>query len=166
MRGYRRTEFGWFAQDTWKLTRAITLSYGVRYEAFPSYPWAEVFDRMAYFRPELGGVFPVNSSQIPQRSGAGNDRNNFGPRVGLAWKLNDKTVLRTGWGQFYSAESIPATSLGGSNPPFIGSFAFNNNQFDFAGARRISQGFDRPAGLVFSPLGAVIQSIDPNLRQP
>lgn len=165
-RGYRRTEFAFFAQDTWKLTRSLTLSYGLRYEAFPSYPWVEVGDRMAYFRPELGNVFQVGSPQVPQCSGARGDWNNFGPRFGLAWKLRERTVLRTAWGMFYSAESIPATSLGGSNPPFVGSFAFNNNQFDFAGARRAGQGFERPSGLTFSPLGASLQSIDPNLRQP
>jgi outer membrane receptor protein involved in Fe transport len=165
-RGYRRSEFGFFAQDVWKLTRTLTLNYGVRYEAYPSYPWVEIGDRMAYFRPEPGGVFPVNSAQIPERSGTRNDWNNWGPRLGFAWSATASTVVRAAYGVFYSAESIPATSLGGANPPFIGAFAFNNDQFDFEGARRTSQGFDRPVGLTFSPLGAVIQSIDPNVRQP
>jgi hypothetical protein len=86
--------------------------------------------------------------------------------VGLAWSVGSSTVVRAAYGIFYSAESIPATSLGGANPPFIGAFAFNNDQFDFEGARRTSQGFDRPSGLTFSPLGAVLQSIDPAIRQP
>ena len=165
-RGYRRSEFGFFAQDTWKLNRSLTLNYGLRYEAYPSYPWAEIGDRMAYFRPELGGVFPVKSGQIPQRSGTRNDWNNWGPRFGFAWSATSSTVVRGAYGVFFSAESIPATSLGGANPPFIGAFAFNNDQFDFEGARRVSQGFDRPVGLTFSPLGAALQSIDPNVRQP
>ncbi|MBI4873495.1 MAG: TonB-dependent receptor [Acidobacteria bacterium] len=165
-RGYRRTEFGFFAQDTWKLSPSLTLTYGLRYEAYPSYPWIEVGNRMAYFRRDLANVFPVSSPEIPQRSGARNDWNNWGPRFGLAWKLRDSTVVRAAYGIFYSAESIPATSLGGANPPFVGAFAFNNNQFDFAGARFASQGFERPVGLTFSPLGAALQSIDPGLRQP
>ena len=165
-RGYRRTEFGFFAQDTWKAARALTLNFGLRYEAFPSYPWVEVGDRMAYFRPELGGVFTVGSPQIPQRSGTKNDWNNWGPRMGLAWKLTGSTVLRAAYGLFFAAESIPATSLGGANPPFIGAFAFTNDQFNFEAARRTSQGFERPVGLTFSPLGASLQSLDPDLRTP
>lgn len=165
-RGYRRSEFGFFAQDTWKATRSLTLNYGVRYEAYPSYPWLEVGNRMGYFRPELGGVYTVASSQIPERSGVRSDTNNWGPRFGFAWKLTESTVLRGAYGLFFAAESIPATSLGGANPPFIGSFAFNNDQFNFESARPASRGFDRPSGLTFSPLGAALQSIDPNLRTP
>jgi outer membrane receptor protein involved in Fe transport len=165
-RGYRRGEFGLFVQDTWKVSPKLTLNLGLRYEGYPSFPWYEVGDRMAYFRPERNGVFVVGSPEVPQRSGTRNDWNNFGPRVGLAYRLASKSVFRAAWGVFYSAEAIPATSLGGSNPPFIGSFAFNNDQFNFEGARRTAQGFDRPSGLVFSPLGAALQSVDPNLRMP
>ena len=165
-RGYRRSEFALFIQDTWKLTTNLTLNLGLRYETFPAYPWKEVNNRMSYFRPDLGGVFTVGSSQIPEASGTKSDWNNVGPRIGLAYKLGTKTVLRSAWGMFYSAEAVPATSLGGSNPPFVGSFAFTNDQFDFAGARRTSQGFERPPSLVFSPLGAALQSVDPNIRTP
>ena len=165
-RGFRRTEFGFFAQDTWKVNRVLTLNFGLRYEAYPSFPWLEVGDRMAYFVPERGGVFNVGSAEVPRRSGVRNDWNNWGPRFGLAWKLTNSTVFRAAYGLFFAAESIPATSLGSANPPFVGAFAFNNDQFNFEGARRASQGFERPAGLTFSPLGAALNAIDPNLRTP
>ncbi len=165
-RGYRRTEWGLFLQDTWKLTPALTLNYGLRYEVFNAYPWKEVANRMAYFRPDLAGVFIVGSPEVPQASGTNTDYNNFGPRVGLAYKLGNRTALRAAYGLFYSAEAISAQGLGGGNPPFVGSSAFNNDQFDFAGARRLDKGFYRPPGLVFSPLGADLFGIDMNFRTP
>lgn len=51
--GYRRTDYGAFIQDTWKVTASLTLNLGLRYDAFPGYPWVEVDNRMAYFRPDL-----------------------------------------------------------------------------------------------------------------
>jgi len=165
-RGYRRTEYAGFAQDTWKLTPELTLTLGLRYEIFAAYPWKEVGKRLSTFLPDRGNVFVVGSPELPQESGTDTDHNNFGPRVGLAYKFGKRAVARAAYGVFYSSEAIPATSLGGSNPPFVGSVTFNNNQFDFTGARRIAQGFDRPPGLVFSAIGAQIQAVDPHLRTP
>ncbi len=165
-RGYRRTEYAWFAQDTWKVTPALTLSLGLRYEVYAAYPWKEVFNRLSNFLPERGNVFVVGSRELPQASGTDTDLNNFGPRIGLAYKLGKRAAVRAAYGLFYSSEAIPATSLGGNNPPFVGSVTYSNNQFDFTGARRISQGFDRPPGIVFSPIGGQIQAIDPHFRSP
>jgi len=165
-RGYRRTEWGLFLQDTWKLTSNLTLNYGLRYEVYSAYPWKEVANRMACFRPDLGNVFVVGSPQVPQASGTNTDYNNLGPRAGLAYKLGSRTVLRAAYGLFYSAEAISAQGLGGGNPPFVGSSAFTNDQFDFGGARQVGQGFYRPPGLVFSPAGADLFGIDMNFRTP
>jgi hypothetical protein len=165
-RGYRRTEYSGFAQDTWKVNNALTLNIGLRYEIFDSYPWTEVGNRMSNFVPERNGVFVVGSPELPSKSVTNTDFTNVGPRFGFAYKLGARMVLRGGYGLFYSSEAVPATSLGGNNPPFVGSVAYNNNQNDFAGARRASQGFDRPAGVTFSPIGAALQSIDPNFRSP
>ena len=165
-RGYRRTEWALFMQDTWKLTTNLTMNYGLRYEVYNAFPWKEVASRMSAFRPDLGDVFVVGSPQVPQDSATNTDYNNLGPRLGLACKLGSKTVLRAAYGLFYSAEAISAQNLGGGNPPFVGSSAFNNDQFDFTGGRQIAQGFYRPAGLVFSADGAALFGIDPNFRTP
>jgi hypothetical protein len=50
-------------------------------------------------------VFPGDDSDI----GGQNDRNNFAPRVGLAWSINDKTVIRTGAGIFYGEPNSLST---------------------------------------------------------
>jgi hypothetical protein len=162
--GLRRTDYAGFVQDTWKVTQTLTVSLGLRYDYFDCYPSCEVHNRMAYFRPDLGGPFSVGSSQIPWGSGVAPDRNNFGPRAGIAWRLGTRTVIRAGFGMMYSPD--PGLILGDGNPPFSGAVAFANDQGDFNGARRTSQGFDRPAGIVFSALGAALTGQDANMRTP
>lgn len=162
--GLRRTDYGGFVQDTWKLSQALTLSLGIRYDYFSCYPGCEVHNRMAYFRPDLNGPFSVGTSQIPWGSGVSPDRNNFGPRAGIAYRVAPRTVIRTGFGMMYSPD--PGLTLGDGNPPFSGSVAFTNDQGDFLGGRKTSQGFARPAGVVFSALGAALVGQDPNMRVP
>src|SRR5581483_8152952 len=56
-KGFRRSEFALFAHDTWKVTPALTLNYGLRYEVYLAYPYTEVANRMSEFRTDLGNVF-------------------------------------------------------------------------------------------------------------
>ncbi len=163
-RGYRRTEAAFFVQDSWRLTTNLTVNWGLRYELFPDYPWVETHNRMANF--VSGQVVSVGTPQLPQRSATNDDWKYFGPRLGLAYKLASKTALRAAYGVYYQAESIPETNLPGSNPPFSGSSAFTNNQTNFTGATKLSQGFPVPVSNVYPTLGATLFAIDPNFRLP
>jgi hypothetical protein len=165
-RGFRRTEYAAFVEDSWRLTPALTFNWGLRYELFPSYPWTEVHNRQANFVPSLGTVVPVGTPMLPERSGTKTNGNNFGPRLGLAWKFNSRMVARAAYGIFYQGESIPETNLPSANPPFTGSFGFANNASDLAGARRFSQGFPVSGATSFPIAGAQLYAIDPNFRLP
>jgi outer membrane receptor protein involved in Fe transport len=160
MRGFRRPELYLYAQDDWKITPSLTLNYGVRYEVFYGYPYTEVYDRQANFLPDRADVFVVNTPDLPERSGTTTDFNNFGPRIGLAYKIGNQTVIRAAYGIFYQAESIPETNLPGVNPPFNGSAQFANDRANFAAARRFSQGFPLAPSLVFPTAGAALFSIE------
>ena len=106
---------GLFFQDDWKVTRKLTLNLGMRYEL--ETPATERFDRLLYsFDPTLdlgitvpgvgplrGGVRFVNDGGVGRRQGLV-DKNNFGPRVGLAYSLANNTVIRAGYGIFYSSD--------------------------------------------------------------
>jgi hypothetical protein len=162
--GFRRTNYAAFVQDTWTVSKALTVSLGLRYDYFACYPFCEVDNRMTYFRPDLGGPFNVGTSQIPWGSGMKPDRKDFGPRVGIAYKVGSHTVLRSGYGLMYSPD--PGLTFGNQNPPYAGSLAFTNDQANFAGARTLDQGFTIPAAAVFSPLGTALIGQDPNMRIP
>lgn len=156
-RGFRRTELGFYIQDDWKASQRLTVNIGLRYELYPNYPWTEVGGRMAQFDPAGPAVVPLGD-----KTGVKVDKNNWAPRVGLAYRVNDKTVVRSAFGAFYAAPQYEISRGLAVNPPFAGAFAYTNNQLDFAGARRIDQGYDR----TFSAVGSSPNGIDPNLRMP
>ena len=105
---------GYFVQDSWMATSKLTVSVGLRYEIPGVY--RERHELLATFNPTeinsaLGGV-TVNGNAVtgaydlvgtPQHPALGlrNEHfTNFSPRIGLAYRLNDNTVLRAGWGKF------------------------------------------------------------------
>src|SRR3989454_1930691 len=108
--GVRYKNFSFYGQDSYKLTPRLTLNYGLRYDY--DLPASEAFDRFS-----AGDPTPANpgSGNIPGAYtyfGTGPGRNGrkrpqdtyrkaFGPRVGFAYSINDKTVLRGGYGIFY-----------------------------------------------------------------
>ena len=90
--------FSGFVQDDWKATPKLTLNLGLRYD-YATWPY-EGGDRLTNFDPETGQLFtPANSPY--GRSLIRPDRNNFAPRVGLAYQWDEATVLRAGYGRFY-----------------------------------------------------------------
>jgi len=88
----------YFAQDDWKATPKLTVTLGLRYD-YATWPH-EATNQMTNLNPQTGMTFtPANS---PYGSGLVQpDRNNFAPRVGLAYQLTPKWVLRAGYGRFY-----------------------------------------------------------------
>lgn len=103
--------FAGYAQDDWKVSRKLTLNYGLRYDVF--IPRYEHRDNLSTFDLQLtnpaAGFRPgamVFLGEGPGRSGqqrlADIDFKAFGPRLGLAYALTPKTVLRAGYGIYYA----------------------------------------------------------------
>lgn len=161
-RGFRRTELGFYLQDDWKATERLSLNLGLRYELYPNYPWTEVGNRMSEFVLGTGTLVPVGTGGVSLSGVSAADKNNWAPRIGLAYRWNEKTVVRSGFGVFYAAPQYEISRNLAVNPPFAGAFSFTNNQLDFASARKIEQGYDR----TFAAIGSAPNGIDPALRMP
>lgn len=94
----------YFFQDDWKVTPNLTVNLGLRYELV--LPFIDKQDRMGIFDTWTNPADPrlIYADDEPRREGralTGTDTNNFMPRVGFAYKLNNKTVIRSGYGIFY-----------------------------------------------------------------
>ncbi len=123
---------GFYGQDTYKATRNLTLTLGLRYEL--QTPWTERHDRQAYF--DYTAPNPIGTSVGQTLPGeevfsGGNNRTlfgqnylNFGPRVGFTDQILPKVVLRGGYGLFFPPASfvgIQATPGFQVTTPVVGS---------------------------------------------
>ncbi len=103
----RWTEHGTYAQDTWTVTPKLTLTYGIRYEVYP----APYRDRTgaSVLLPQLPQSANVEVGGIngnPRSAGIGAGWGEIVPRLGVAYRLNDKTVIRSGFGLTTDPDSM------------------------------------------------------------
>jgi hypothetical protein len=102
-----------YAQDTWQATRKLTVSYGVRWEYY-AWPTRGGGTGVSRFDPDDGNVYTGGLSGVPLNTGVKLGPGEFLPRVGLVYRLNDKTVARAGYGQ--SADPKPYIDFRNSFP--------------------------------------------------
>ena len=106
----RRMSWAAYLQDNWKLTRKLTLDYGLRWDFTPmghEQHWREAEIGINTPNPSAGGI---PGGYIFEGYGAGRCNCEFsrsypyafGPRLSVAYQVNSKTVFRAGWGLTYS----------------------------------------------------------------
>jgi outer membrane receptor protein involved in Fe transport len=88
-----------YVQDDWRLNDKLTLNLGLRYEY--ATPWVEKDNILTNFDPTTLTMVQARDGSIEDRSTLQPDRNNWGPRLGFAWTLDPKTVVRGGYGKAY-----------------------------------------------------------------
>lgn len=120
----RNYENAAFAQDDWKVTNKLTLNLGLRYEYLTN-P-AEVAGKQANFDLATGRLIVASGGSDSQVQ---TDKNNFGPRFGLAYDLfgKGKSVIRGGYGLFYFLDRGGISNQLAQNQPFAGSLSYNYN---------------------------------------
>ncbi len=141
----RQTEYDGFAQDSWRATQNLTINLGLRYEYWT--PFADAAGLTSTLNPNVpGGMvvyagkgpLPAQTPQavlssfiaagLPIESAAAAHyplslftmpKNNWEPRLGFAYQLNDKTVLRGGWGVYQWVMPLQQFEQATrKNPPF------------------------------------------------
>jgi hypothetical protein len=150
-----------FAQDDFKITPRLTLSYGVRWSYFglptDSHGLLDNFDPALYSRanapqinpsgglivsgtaanPYLNGII-VGGKTSPFGSTIGNNRYaNFAPRLGIAWDPtgSGRTSIRTGYGIYYDSGLFGTYEQNTfANPPFVQSISLSNGNFSNIGS--------------------------------
>lgn len=173
-------EMEYYAQDTFKVTPRLTLNYGIRYD-FQA-PYSEEHNLAANYVPNPNGDAAIGGTILLAGRGGNSDSlvnarwNQFAPRLGFAYQITPKTVLRAGWGIFYSPENDAREDLLTKNLPFAIQQQWTNNPYNgpcYASAcngvfnYQIDQGFTRistppiPAGASSIPT-ASIPTLIPN----
>jgi hypothetical protein len=102
LRHFRTSDYALFVDDSWKIRSNLTLTLGLRWEYFP--PYAEKNDQLTNYVFGTQGVVNGSVKAVSQLSNP--DRNNFGPKIGIAWApFNDgSTVFRGGVGVSYNRD--------------------------------------------------------------
>lgn len=136
-----------FIQDDWKITRRLTANIGLRYEINASV--FEKHDRLSYFDPTLpnpaAGGQPGALRFLGEGAGREGRRNLYnnatglGPRLGLAYQITDKTVVRAGAGIFYA--TVKAPGLSGANNGFANSPSWSSQDQGITSAFQWDRGF-------------------------
>ncbi len=190
-------DYNGFAQDDWKVNRRLTLNFGVRYDLFglPVEEKGRLVNLITsqlrvgttaspalapngYVQPEggtLAGVPTVEKTLIPL------DKNNFAPRLGFAYVLDEdlNIVMRGGYGIYYDRIStryantqlfnFPYFALGVGLPGFTNTFASPFLNIPPPSAFPVATTIPSPlTPLAFPTVGVPIAGVfpDPNLRTP
>ena len=152
-------QFGFYAQDDFKITQRLTINYGLRLDILT--PLTEANDYYSMVdttkpNPAAGNlpgvyVFAGQNGVGSRIAPADKNSNNLGPRLGLAYTVNDKTVLRSAYGISYFQTGAYG---GGNNVNQNDAYwptSTTSSPDDLTGAYTFAQGF--PArDLVIPPL--------------
>jgi hypothetical protein len=139
------TDMGYYGQDTWKVTRKLTANYGLRYE-YSVLP-----------QPTVTNPNYPQTGKIPSAS------KNFAPRIGFAYSINDKTVVRAGYGLFYARyQSGLISTFFTNNDVYTQSLTIQSPTT--AGAPIFPNVLSSPAGALAS--NRAITFAAPNMRNP
>lgn len=194
---YRYTEPSAFVDDAWKVSRKLSVNFGLRYEYFMT--MYSQLDNLSNFVPSLydpaqavtvtskGKIVPGSgniynglqrvASGIPSQynylvpnandpavlavpdggpRGMYPSHNTWSPRGGFAYALNDKTVIRGGFGLFYDRIQGNPTFYTLNNPPYVSSTSYN-----YGNLSNIAGGKTSPP----APFGK-LQVVQPQLKMP
>src|SRR6266567_5258181 len=110
----RKWAYSMYLQDTWKITRRLTLDYGLRWDLQDG--WHELHSRSSSFAAGLPNPSAGNRLGATAYEGYGEGRCKcsftrtypyaIGPRIGIAYQLDSKTVIRAGWGLVYGQTPV------------------------------------------------------------
>jgi hypothetical protein len=149
----RQKRLFWYAQDTWRPTPKLTINYGLRWEmVFPE--TVNEPGNGAELDLATGNVQVFGVGLISDHGYQSMNWKLFAPRLGVAYQLTPKTVLRAGYGWSYSLGTFGST-FGHNvtqNPPVLANQNLNREN-NFSGVFTLAQGPPSLAPITVSPEG-------------
>ena len=171
--GLRDFRVGAFVQDEWRATPKLTISYGLRWDYNPSF--SEVQNKMSSFEPyianpgaggRLGALAFAGQPNLPGKFFSTDWKKGFGPRFGVAYQINSKTVIRGSTGIYYQnapEQLITTPFLAGFNSSPSFSSADGYTPLYYINQGSFPQNFQRPPSTDPSFLnGQAISYLSPN----
>jgi outer membrane receptor protein involved in Fe transport len=159
----RENQYGFYGTDRWQVNEKLTVNLGLRYEYYPLMSRADRgLEQLDYntFMVKLGGL-----GGNPKDLGIKVDKLLFAPRVGIAYRLTENTVLRAGYGKTF--DPLPwSRPMRGFYPLTIAYSDAGINGFTPSGT--LEQGIpgapnpDIASGTIPLPRGVDMRSADPN----
>jgi hypothetical protein len=141
--------FGGYFSDSWTRSSRLTMNFGFRYELQTRQ--RERDNRQAFFdytpgSPTYGTLVQARDGGHRERTFSDLDKNNFAPRVGFAWQLNQTTVVRGGFGIFHTGIGYYAGNFSGAaNLPYFVRTAINSPTTAANTTLKLSDGFPADA---------------------
>ena len=142
---YTSPTFAPFFDDNWQVNQKVTVQMGLRWEYLG--PWHEQNNQEGSFDAASGKIaYHVVPSNLPaqlqpliiNQNGfypegiLQKDLNNWGPRVGVAYSANDKTVVRSGFGVYYDNLNLNELQFSRLVPPFYGQYSLQPTRTDLS----------------------------------
>jgi hypothetical protein len=159
----REWRHGYYFRDRWHATRNLTLNLGLRWEYFPLMTNSNY--GIPRYDPETNQVLVGRYGNVPDNAGTSVSKRDFGPRVGVTYRLGPDTVIRSGYG--ISVDPVPLSAghvLLDPYPATINAdFSGANTFLPFAPVEQGIPNFGGPdlsQGVVAMPLTVTTKTLD------
>lgn len=137
----RESNAGFYLEDIWQASQHLTLNYGIRYEVYP-YAYGDHYGGILY-DPTTNNVLVGGKNGVPFNPGIHTGHGYVTPRFGMAYRINDATVLRSGFGISTNPDSF--RNILNAYPSNLGQT--NTGLNSFAAAGTLASGIPPFAGL-------------------
>jgi hypothetical protein len=154
-----------YVQDDWRVTSKLTLNLGLRWE-FATPIW-ERDNLWSNFNPATNTLVRATNGSLYNRSLVNPNYKDFGPRLGLAYSIDDKTVVRAGYGISYSFFNRPGSAIEGINGPLAIFGTFTQTALPGQpGFLTVQTGFNAGIASTFNPVNSNNDYIPANSPWP
>lgn len=163
----RWSQWAWYVRDQWQVTPKLTLTLGVRWEFYP-FGYSDNGKGLRWFDATTGNVLVGGYGSVPRNDGIDVGHGQFLPRIGIAYRLTEKTVIRAGWGQSadpnnwrYFRNSYPSTINVTNQPANTADFIPAASLTGLNGTGLGAGSYSVPTGIVLSPLPDLSSGVIP-----